>query len=99
MEIAVIGSPDFVVGFRLAGIRRVQETTSDDFESTIQATLNKKDIGIVIVSSKDVERLPATLRNKLVDSTTPVVIPVGIEKGEMRDKVRRAIGIDLYRGE
>lgn len=98
MEIAVIGSPDFVVGFRLAGIRRVLETTPEKFESVIQETLNKKDIGIVIVSSKDVERLPALLRNRLVDSTTPVVIPVGIEKGEMRDKVRRAIGIDLYRG-
>jgi len=95
----VIGSPDFVVGFRLAGIRHVHETSPEDFESTIQETLKKKDIGIVIVSSKDVERLPATLRSQLIDSTTPVVIPVGIEKGDMRDKVRRAIGIDLYRGE
>jgi vacuolar-type H+-ATPase subunit F/Vma7 len=35
----------------------------------------------------------------MIDSTTPVVIPVGTEPGDMRDKVRRAIGVDLYKGE
>lgn len=98
MEIAVVGSPDFVIGFRLAGIRRVHETTRATLENRIEEILNTPEVGIMIVSTNDMELLPAQLRKRLIDSTTPVVIPVGTEKGDMRDKVRRAIGVDLYKG-
>ena len=94
----MVGSQDFIVGFRLAGVRRVVETTPDTILDTIQKILSSKEIGILVLSSKDMERFPASLRTQLVDSTTPVVIPVGMDKGDMRDKVRRAIGIDLYKG-
>ena len=94
-----MGSPDFVVGFKLAGVRRVHETSAETVEGIVQEVLNNREIGILIISSKDMERFPASLRSRLIDSTSPVVIPVGLDKGDMRDKVRRAIGIDLYKGE
>ena len=99
MEIAAIGDPDFIVGFRLVGVKRVVETTPDTFENTVQEMLSSKDIGIMVVNMKDVDRLPGPLRKRLTDSTTPVVIPIGTDEGDIRDKVRRAIGIDLYKGE
>lgn len=99
MDIAVIGGPDFIVGFRLAGIRRVYETTSDDFEKKVQELLDSHDVGIMVVNMKDVDGLPVAVRKRMTESTTPVVIPVGTESGDMRDKVRRAIGVDLYKGE
>lgn len=99
MEIAAIGSPDFVVGFRLAGVRMVVETAPEEYEKTIQKMLDHKDVGIMVVDMKDVERLPAGLRKRMSDSTTPVVIPIGTDEGDIREKVRRAIGIDLYKGE
>jgi V/A-type H+-transporting ATPase subunit F len=98
MEIAVVGSPEFVVGFRLAGVKRIYETTDKTIVQTVQKLLNSKDVGILVISSKDMERFSAPLRAQLAESTTPVVIPVGTDKGDMRDKVRRAIGIDLYKG-
>jgi len=98
MEVAVVGSQDFVVGFRLAGIRNIYETNSETLESTIQEILDTEDVGILVVNMKDMERLPASLRIRLDESTAPVVIPVGTDEGDMRDKVRRAIGIDLYKG-
>jgi V/A-type H+-transporting ATPase subunit F len=98
MEIAVVGSPEFVVGFRLAGVKRIYETTDKTIVQTAQKLLNSKDVGILVISSKDMERFSASLRAQLAESTTPVVIPVGTDKGDMRDKVRRAIGIDLYKG-
>ena len=36
MEIAVVGNSDFVIGFRLAGIRKIFDATSSDIESKIQ---------------------------------------------------------------
>ena len=38
-----------------------------------------------------------TLKERIMGSVDPVVIPVGEEEGDMRDKVRRAMGIDLYK--
>jgi V/A-type H+-transporting ATPase subunit F len=99
MDIVVVGGPDFVVGFRLAGIRRVYETSSEDFEKTVQDILNSHDVGIMVLSMNDVEGLSAAVQKRAIDSTAPVVIPVGTEAGDMRDKVRRAIGVDLYKGE
>jgi len=99
MDIAVLGGSDFIVGFRLAGIRRVYETTSEDFEKKVQEILDSHDVGIMVVKMKDMDGLSAAVRKRMIDSTTPVVIPVGTEAGDMRDKVRRAIGVDLYKGE
>jgi len=99
MEIAAIGSPDFVVGFRLVGVKRILETTPDTFEKAVQETLDNRDVGIVVVDMKDVDRLSVSLKKRLTDSTTPVVIPIGADEGDLRDKVRRAIGVDLYKGE
>jgi V/A-type H+-transporting ATPase subunit F len=99
MEIAAVGSPDFIVGFRLAGIRMVVETDPETFEKTVQQILDNRNVGIVVVDMNDVEGLPASLRKRMTDSTTPVVIPIGTDEGDIREKVRRAIGIDLYKGE
>lgn len=98
MEIAVIGSPDFIVGFRLAGIRRAHETTSETIQDKIIEILEGEDVGILVINMREMEQLPAALRERLEESSSPVVIPVGTEEGDMRDKVRRAIGVDLYKG-
>jgi len=99
MEIAVVGSEEFVTGFRLAGIRKVISATDDDLLSTIVKVMDEADVGILAVHTKDLERLPPQLRAKMMESVDPVVIPVGEEESDIRDKVRRAIGIDLYRSE
>jgi len=97
MEIAVVGSEEFVTGFRLAGIRRVYGVTPDKFLETVVRVMDEPEVGILAVHTKDLERLPSQLRTKMMASVDPVVIPVGEEEGDMRDKVRRAMGIDLYK--
>lgn len=97
MEIAVVGSDEFVVGFRLAGIKQVYGVPPEKLQDTILELMEKKDIGILAVHTADIERLPQNLRESILGSVDPVVIPVGEEEGDMRDKVRRAMGIDLYK--
>ena len=99
MEIAVVGSEEFVTGFRLAGIRKVITVTEEELLSTIVKIMDEPEVGILAVHTKDLEKLPAQLKTKMMDSVDPVVIPVGEEESDIRDKVRRAIGIDLYRSE
>ena len=97
MEIAVVGSEEFVVGFRLAGIKKVYGVSQEKLQDTIAELMDKKDIGILAVNTKDLERLPQLFMDRIMNSVDPVVIPVGEEEGDMRAKVRRAMGIDLYK--
>lgn len=97
MQIAVVGSEEFVTGFRLAGIRKVYAVSEEKLVDTVVKVMDEPEVGILAIHSKDLEKMPAQLRAKMMDSVDPVVIPVGLDEGDMRDKVRRAMGIDLYK--
>lgn len=100
-EIGVIGSPDFCLGFNLAGIRRTYPVERTDFAKTFEGILAKggDNLGILIVEGSDLEALPPLVRRKANDSLEPVVVAMGegAGEGDLREKVKRAIGIDLYK--
>jgi len=98
MEIAVVGSEEFVTGFRLAGIRKVQVAADEKaLMDIVVKLLDEPEVGILAIHTDDLQKLPPQLRAKMMESVDPVVIPVGEDTGDMRDKIRRAIGIDLYK--
>ena len=99
MDIAVIGSEEFVLGFRLAGLRNVFVATSEDYEKKMLEAISVPTIGILAADSKDLQLLSPTLRQKLLDGIQPVIVPVGKDESDLREKVKRAIGVDLYKTE
>lgn len=99
MEIAVIGSDEFTLGFRLAGIRRVFVANSENYQEKILEALSQSTIGILAVDAKDLDNLSFQVRNKVMDSIQPVVVPVGGDESDLREKVKRVIGVDLYKSE
>ena len=101
MEIAVIGSDEFTLGFRLAGIRRVFVANSENYQEKILEALSQSTIGILAVDAKDLDNLSYTVRNRVMDSIQPVVVPVGGDESDLREKVKRVIGVDfdLYKTE
>ncbi len=99
MEIAVVGSSDFVIGFRLAGVRKTIDATSSDIEAKIQVLLNDKTVGILVVHNDDMKKLSLHMQKTLDDSVEPTVIAIG-GKGEstnLRDKIKQAVGVDLWK--
>ncbi|MDR3205795.1 MAG: V-type ATP synthase subunit F [Candidatus Methanoplasma sp.] len=99
MEIAVIGSDEFVLGFRLAGLRRVFVAGKENYQEKMVEAMSDANIGILAVDAKDLEYLPANVKAKVMDSIQPVVVPVGGDESDLREKVKRAIGVDLYKTE
>lgn len=98
MEIAVVGSEEFVTGFRLAGIRNVQ--VAEDEKTLLDMVgklMDEPEVGILAIQAGDLQKLPPPLRSRMMESVDPVVIPVGEDTGDIREKIRRAIGIDLYK--
>ena len=99
-DIGVMGSSDFVLGFNLAGVRKTYIVEPQDFSRAMERILSQKDnLGILIVESSSLDTLPPNLRRKVGGSLEPVVIAMGEGAGEadLREKVKRAIGIDLYK--
>ncbi|MDY0293049.1 MAG: V-type ATP synthase subunit F [Candidatus Methanomethylophilaceae archaeon] len=99
MQIAVIGSEEFVLGFRLAGIRRVFVADSEDYQQKILEAMAVPEIGILAVDARDLDNLSPVVRHRVMDSIQPVVVPVGGDESDLREKVKRAIGVDLYKTE
>ena len=98
MDIAVYGSEEFVLGFRLAGIKRVIAAKPEEYEQKLMEVLEDSSIGVLAINSADLELLSSAARKKTLDSIAPVVVPVGSSEGsDLREKVKRAIGVDLYK--
>ncbi len=100
-EIGVIGSPDFVLGFNLAGVRRTFPVADGhEFAKVLDGILHKGDnLGILIVQGPDMDALPPLLRKKASESLEPVIVAMGEGAGQddLREKVKRAIGIDIVK--
>ncbi|RPJ54393.1 MAG: V-type ATP synthase subunit F [Methanobacteriota archaeon] len=100
MEIAVIGSSEFIVGFRLAGIRKIYAAEDDEkLKKHITSVLDDNEVGILVMNSKDMERIPPRLRTTLENSIRPTVIAIGAEEGgmSMRERIKRSVGVDLWK--
>lgn len=99
-EIAVVGSPDFTTGFRLAGVRRFENVPDDekssDLDSAVEDVLAADDIGIIVMHQDDLEYLSRDVRETVETSIEPTVLVLGggAQSG-LREQIKRAIGIDL----
>ena len=100
-EIAVIGSPEFTTGFRLAGLQffeDIQETEkSRKLDEAVERMNEHERVGIVIMHDDDLEYLSRGPREIVQTSVDPTFVTIGGGQaaGGLRDQIKRAIGIDL----
>jgi len=104
-EIAVVGSPEFTTGFRLAGVRRFAEVPDDskgeELDDAVGELLDDEDVGIVVMHDDDLEHLSRGIRQDVETSVDPVLVTLGGTAGSsgLREQIKRAIGIDLMEDE
>jgi V/A-type H+-transporting ATPase subunit F len=99
-EIAIVGSPEFTTGFRLAGVRKVENVPDDEkpdaLDDAVTRVLEDDGVGIVVMHDDDLEYLSRKVRTTVETSVEPVVVTIGGGAGSgLRDQIKRAIGIDL----
>ncbi|WP_254765902.1 V-type ATP synthase subunit F [Salinilacihabitans rarus] len=100
-EIAVVGSPEFTTGFRLAGVRRFEDVPDaekdESLDDAVATVMEDEDVGIVVMHDDDLEYLSRNVRNEVETSVEPVVVTIGSGTGGggLREQIKRAIGIDL----
>jgi V/A-type H+-transporting ATPase subunit F len=101
-EIAVVGSPDFTTGFRLAGVRKFADVPDEqkaaELDDAVAEMLSDDDVGILVMHDEDLAHLSRGVRNDVETSVEPVLVTLGGEgagSGGLREQIKRAIGIDL----
>jgi len=100
-EIAVVGSPEFTTGFRLAGVRKfenVPDAQKDaELDDAVTRVLEDDDVGIVVMHDDDLDYLSRKVRQEVETSVEPTMVSIGggAGSGGLRENIKRAIGIDL----
>ncbi len=99
MELAIIGTPTFTLGFKLAGVRKTREAeTPQALGDAVRAVMADPDIGILVMETGDLRRVDAHLRRELERSVRPTLVTIGIEEDtDLREKLKQAVGVDLWK--
>ena len=98
VKLAVVGSNEFVVGFQLAGIRDIFEVSNNYFNE-LKNFKNKKEIGVVVVDEKIMEKIEPYQRLEIEASVDPVFIPIStkVEQDSLKRLIKKSIGVDLWK--
>jgi V/A-type H+-transporting ATPase subunit F len=100
-EIAVVGSPEFTTGFRLAGVRKFEDVPDEEkdekLDDAVERTMDDEEVGIVVMREDDLSHLSRGVRENVQGSVDPVLVTLGggTGGGGLREQIKRAIGIDL----
>lgn len=101
MELAVVGDSLFALGFRLAGVRKafvLDEGAS--LSEAVRSALKDPEVGVLVMETKDVQRLELSLRREAEAHVRPTLVAIGVhEDTELREKLKQALGVDLWKGE
>ena len=101
MKVLVIGHPEAVLGFSLAGVGGRVARTAEEVNQALDEAQAAKDVGIVLVTQDVAELIPVRMERLKLRSTVPLVVEIpaqgGVPEGQesLGDIVLRAIGIRL----
>lgn len=101
MKVLVIGHPEAVLGFSLAGVNGHSVTTAEEASQALDEALASKEAGIILVTRDVARMIHARVEDLKLRSAIPLVVeipgPEGVSPDEpsLSEVVLRAIGIKL----
>jgi vacuolar-type H+-ATPase subunit F/Vma7 len=101
MKILVIGNPEAVRGFSLAGVGGQVAATAEETNQALDSALARSDTGIILVTQDVARLIEARMDHLKLRSTVPLVVeipgPEGVppDQPTLGDIVLRAIGIRI----
>ena len=101
MKVLVVGHPEAVLGFSLAGVGGTAAATAAEANAALDGALTSGDVGIVLVTQDVAGLVQARMDELKLRSTLPLFVeipsPAGTPEGEpsLGEIVLRAIGVKL----
>ncbi len=98
MELAVIGSNGFTLGFALAGIKRLVDRDADPAPAFRQV-MQQAEVGIIITDEATMAKLDERTRDDVERSVRPVIVVLSTEATQesLRKMIKKSIGVDLLK--
>ena len=101
MKLLVIGHPQAVLGFSLAGVGGKVASTPAEANQALDYALATPDVGIILVTEDVSAMIEARMDQLKMHSTVPLVVEIPAPGGpppgkpSLSEVVRRAIGIKI----
>ncbi len=101
MKIMVIGRPEAVLGFSLAGVSGRVATNAAEANEALDAVLAQRDLGIILVTEDIAAMIQARMDQLKMHSTVPLVVEIPAPGGpppgkeSLSEMVKRAIGVKI----
>ncbi len=101
MKVLVVGHPNAVLGFSLAGVNGLPVTSAAEANKVLDESLRSSEIGIILVTQDVAKLIQPRMDDLKLHSTIPLVVeipsPAGVSPDEpsLSEVVLRAIGIKL----
>ncbi len=99
MEMAIIGSDDFVTGFQLAGLKHSFVVTDKEIDEKVNRLIGNQDFGVLVMEEKDFQALSFNTKKRLEKAVTPVIVTLS-ETGQevsLREMIKQNVGVDLWK--
>ena len=101
MRLFVIGNPDAVWGFALAGVRGSSVVTADELARALDAATADEEVGIVLITEDVAELARQRIDDLVTRSHTPLVVEIPGPGGRSPDRpslgevIRQTIGVKV----
>jgi V/A-type H+-transporting ATPase subunit F len=101
LKFFVIGDEDTVLGFSLVGIEGEIARTPEDVRTSLEKTIKKEDIGIIIVSESLAETIRHEFDQYVYKTSFPLIIEIPDRSGPIenratvREMIRTAVGVHI----
>ncbi len=99
MEIAVVGEESFMIGFKLAGIKKgILAQLPEEYEKSLKELLKDPNIGMIIVSQEAFHSISRPLKLKIEETTKPVIFSIGEKRDhDLKNHIIKVVGVDLWK--
>jgi len=99
MEMVLLGDNSFTLGFKLAGIKRIETCYSeDDYAYYLKELLGDPNVGIIVLPQEALDLIPLSLRSQAEKSINPIVFPIGDQRSvDIKNQIIKLIGVDLWK--
>ena len=89
-RIGIVVGEVMAIGFKMAGVEHVYSEAS-----MVKTLLEDKDIGLVIITSKIFEMLDERMKERVVDSSEPVVVVLDASEEKMKEYIKKITGAEV----
>jgi V/A-type H+-transporting ATPase subunit F len=101
MKVLVIGHPEAVLGYSLAGVQGQAASSAEEANQALDKALSAPEIGIILVTQNVARLIESRMDYLQLRSTIPLVVEipgpegVGPDQPSLSDVVLRAIGVKI----